>query len=570
MPDSLGLFHWGPLVTLEPGRYRARAEMGRGMLPLGDPAEARGMVGFRPAGKPWGNEAWLLRGLEFNRSGKRTLEFTFHIKEAGAYGWVWRAAPGKTEFELINTRVDRETPLWSKPVDEREDGAGSVPLVLHALLAGALLVMAGTMGNRSARGQPESGVHYTWAGLGVYVLAGICLMTAGSAIGTDHSSSGWVFFSGMESFSAAWPPWLAAAVALAAAWAIGVSVGRAKVLLWVLPVAALGLWFGGLLAGPRSDFQIYYSAGLSLWGGVDPYAIRPERVLNPPPFVLATALFPLLPLTWSGFAWFGLKAAATVWCLFLARFALLPSATVSSVRWLLRPEWVALWISGRYVFMDLQYGNTNVLVLLSLLLLAAFWRGGRELGAGFASAGGTAVKLTPMLSVVTAALAGRIRWAVGAAVLSTAILLISAGVLEWRAEGAGMGFWRDVVSEIGSLEMGRVDNQSLRGFTLRAVAGAPIALTSVPSIPNLGLDQTAAKIAEAILAAGVLWLLLLLGRSAARGARGSRADGPVSGPGPLSESCCSHPVPGRSTMRCSICLSWFSWIGDSGVSGRRR
>jgi hypothetical protein len=232
---------------------------------------------------------------------------------------------------------------------------------------------------------------------------------------------------------------------------------------------------------------------------------------------------PLLPPTWSGFVWFGLKAAAAVWCMALARCALLTDPASPARWWFLRPEWIAFWITGRYLLMDLQYGNTNLLVLLSLLLLAALWRAERRSGAGLATAAGVAIKVTPMLAVVTAALAGRLRWALGTAAAVALLFLASAGVLEWCATGAGTGFWRDVVAETGSMEMGRVDNQSLRGVTLRMVAGSEVALSTVSSIPNLGLGRTAARVAEGILAAGVLLLLFRLARSAVRGGKGAWA-----------------------------------------------
>jgi len=166
--------------------------------------------------------------------------------------------------------------------------------------------------------------------------------------------------------------------------------------------------------------------------------------------------------------------------------------------------------------MDLQFGNTNVLVLLALLAAAATWAQGRALATGMALAAGVALKATPALATLGIGLAGRVRWAIGVSLLSLGIVAMSAAALELRAHGAGWGFVREAVPHPDDLSLGRADNQSLRGLTDRMVGGAEIVTKTVRSVPSLQRGGQAARVAEGLLDAIVVGALILLARRARR------------------------------------------------------
>ena len=536
----------GPMF-LTRGRYRARVAIVRESAPSwqASPASVIASIGFVPEGALDARETVALRPLDFIRQGTREIDFTFKERSDSQRRWIWREAGGPSGLRIIRSEVLREHPLWRWPGGRDDSGRGAV---LRLVLGFVWLVVLGWTAFYASRWRPtaESFAETTAAretlrpatltllGLLAYVLAGSALFSALYGAGSGPATGANVACRWLPQFDqelGSAPMGIIAALGVVAAALFGIVLRRSPALLWTLPLAALGLQYAGTLIGPKSDFQVYYAAGLALWAGTDPYAIRPERVLNPPPFVLACSVLPLLSLRTAGFLWFGLKAAAAAWCVPLARKGLvswgwshgeasrssLPDSGVARrSRWWLSPEWLGLWAAARLIGMDLQFGNTNVLVLLALLVAAATWAQGRALATGMALAAGVALKATPALATLGIGLAGRVRWAIGVSLLSLGIVAMSAAALELRAHGAGWGFVREAVPHPDDLSLGRADNQSLRGLTDRMVGGAEIVTKTVRSVPSLQRGGRAARVAEGLLDAIVLSALVLLARRARR------------------------------------------------------
>lgn len=527
----------GNPVLLTPGRYRARVVVKRGSAPSwpASPTSEIARVAFAPVGTHEARYAFQFRPFDFARQKTRVVHFTLRVRSESRRQWIWQETGGSSGIRVVEVRVTREMPLGVSSVGRalRSDAARHllpVVAVLAALLAAFLLPAS-----RVERSRPCGGVAaLTLLGLLGYGAAGLalyCLLLTSGLGGAAGGDGGWCWLPPLEPIAPP-PAALLAAAGIGAAAVFLFSVRRHPALVWTLPVAALGLHYAGTLVGPNSDFQAYYHAGLALWVGGDPYAIRPERVLNPPPFVLACGLLPVLHVPAAGFLWFGLKAATAVWCVPLARLGLTACGAIAPElsapplggtrgwrrsRWI-RPEFLALFASARLIGMDLQFGNTNVLVLLALLAAAAAWAHGRTGRAAAALVGGVAFKATPAVAIVGAGLSGRWRWAASALLISLAVVALSALALELRAPGAGWGFLREAPPRPEDLSMGRVDNQSLRGMTDRMIGGAKIETKTVRSLPSLQLGAPAARAVEAILALAVLGVVALLARRAARSA----------------------------------------------------
>ncbi len=511
----------GAPIHLSPGRYRARAvvvrrgqlseansptsEIARLAFAAPDVAEPRDVVSFRP--------------FDFAREATRVVHFTFRVRSESERQWTWEAMPASSELNIVETRLAREMPFGVSTLRRALEGNALQRLLPAIVLLAALLCVTVLPARRNGVPRPGAGgasitllgiLAYTGAGGALYGL----LILGNRAAGNDDGGA-WQWLPALEPLVAPQAGLLVVAI-VAAAIAFLFSIRRHPTLVWALPIAAVGLHYAGTLVGPKSDFLVYYHAGLALWAGGDPYAIHPERVLNPPPFVLACGLLPVLSAPAAGFVWFGLKFAAAAWCVPLARIGLTTFAGAGGRSGWRRPEIIALVAGARLIGMDLQFGNSNVLVLFALLAAAAAWAQGRTGGAAAALAGGVALKATPAVAIIGAGLSGRWRWAASTLLVSLVVVAVSAVALEWRAPGAGWGFLREAPPRPGDLSMGRVDNQSLRGMTDRWIGGAEISTKTVHAVPSLRWGARAARGIEALLAVAVLSLLSLLARRAGR------------------------------------------------------
>jgi hypothetical protein len=545
-PDSAGL-RWGPAVVVNAGeRHRCRLTVERAAPGRGAAAAEAAWFGIVPEGRPWHPDALALRRLDLGRSGSRVYQFAFRPREPQRRRVVWKDMASGSGLRLARVELASERAVWDAralawPKGGRlRDFLARLALALGVCAAAGAGAVAWTRARERPDAPPARGGAgaATATGLAAYLLAGCALWSLDAAVSWAPDTQGmdplWSLLPGRGGWRWEAPLGLSAlgvAVLPLAGAALGAAVWSALVrrrawLAWTLPVALLGARFAVSTLGARCDFKVYDTAGLALWAGTNPYALTPERVLNPPPFVLACGLLPWLPLGVAAFAWFGLKAAAAAWCVPLARRGLAPPAAAAGrpLPWWLWPEWLALWIAGRLIAMDLQYGNTNTLVLVSLLAVAAAWAAQRPGTAGGFAAAGIALKATPVWAPLAALLAGRGRWALLTLAAAAALTLASAAALERIAPGAGLGFAREAAPRPGDLSLGRADNQSLRGLMDRHVGGAEVHSGTLRAVPTLALGATVARACEATLALLVLAAVWLLARRA-------RDAGAAAGPG---------------------------------------
>ncbi len=147
------------------------------------------------------------------------------------------------------------------------------------------------------------------------------------------------------------------------------------------------------VAGHVTDFGTFYRASTTLMGGGDPYRDL-EGFLYPPSFA-----FWFRPLTWltpveASLAWFVAKLALVAWTFQLAAGYLDRGGLAGRRRgWFL---FGVVLVAGRFWLMDLQFGNTNAVVLF-LTVGALVWCGDRPARAGFSLALAATIKVVPAL-----------------------------------------------------------------------------------------------------------------------------------------------------------------------------
>ena len=536
--DSAGSA-FGPVHSLSPGRYRWRVVATRN--PAADRSVSASVqrsdimrppiwMGVREADRSEFDEySRAIWAFDFTGGPSRCFDFPMRLRHSSNRRLVWRELEGPCGIVPQALTLTRITSLPAA-LAPQSSLRGDAPQALARLLTWLATLLAAASGGGwlrlrvGRRGGGSAGPFAQAMNIGGWILA---FVAAGSALALGSSSSlltmssgtgpadavRVVLFPGLDDPGAR-APLLAAAAGLLAAGLFGALVVRRPTRIWLLPTAACGLGFAVAQLGPRSDFLTYTLAGMSLWSGTNPYPLK--LVLNPPPFLIFTMLLTLLPVQLAAFLWFGLKAATLPLCVGLAGFAVTAAyGLATGPRWA-RPEWIALLAAGRLMGTDLMYGNTNLLVLLCLLVTATYWRAQRPVAAGAGVVAGVAIKVTPGVFALAAALAGRWRWAVAVLLVSGAVTVVSAMAIEARAPGAGMGFLRYAVPDPHDLSLGRVDNQSLRGWLDRCVGGAAVNSGEKIHLPTLGWGADGARRVEFGFIALIGLALLALGRRARR------------------------------------------------------
>ena len=542
--DSAGSA-FGPVHSLSPGRYRCRVEAA--LNPTADNAGSAAAhhsditrvpiwMGVRDADRnQFDASTRAIRAFDFAGFPTRHFDFPMRLRDSSRRRLVWEEVDGPCGIVPQALTLTRITSLPAA-FGPQSDLRGDAPQALARLLAWLTTLLAAAICGGwlrlrvDRRGSEDTGPLARAVNTGGWILA---FVVAGSALAFGPSSSLLTLSSGIGSAGAVrvapfpglddlWgrTPYLASGAALLAAGLFGALVVRRPSRIWMLPTAACGLAFAAAQLNPPRDFLTYTMAGMSLWSGTNPYPIR--TVLNPPPFLIFTMLLTLLPVQIAAFLWFGLKAATVPLCVGLAAFAVTAAYGLGTgPRWT-RPEWIALLAAGRLMGTDLLYGNTNLVVLLCLLATAANWRAQRHAAAGAAVVAGVAIKLTPGMFALTAALAGRWRWAVAVLLVAGALTGVSAMVIEARAPGAGLGFLRYAVPDAHDLSLGRVDNQSLRGWLDRSVGGAAVNTGKEIQPRTLGWGADVARRVEFGFIAVIGLALVTLGRRARRAGPGER------------------------------------------------
>ena len=516
-------FEYGPTLSLESGSYRARVSLFQIRRPE-NPGSIAAVVGFSPEGIGWSRETRAVRPLDLELQRARHFDFTIDLQDGQSRHWVWRIPENADGLTAISSEVRRETSFWRALTAGGEATGNAVRFAFSAAFAVLALTLAWVLGRRVSKAHHTGGpVTTTISAVLSFCLGAVALYAAGVAVsatagaGAEAMGSRWSSFPGWQTPVDGWGANAAAALSLASLFAAVLSMGTNRILPWAIPAAALGLSVASGSSGPRGDFHVYYAAGQALLAGVDPYSLAPEAVLNPPPFVLASTAFALSSISLASFLWFGLKLASLGACIVWARRALTEPSSSDPSTWWRRPEWIGVLVTGRFLFSDMQYANTNLVVLAALLGAAWAWSRAREGSAALALAIGTAVKATPLFAALTAGVAGRLRLAITAVLLTLALFAVSIAAIEAMAPGAGGGFARVISESEGDLSLGRADNQSLRALADRFVGGAEVNTSTISQVPTLAAGRDASRIAQWLLmlpALGIIvWIARVSGRS---------------------------------------------------------
>jgi hypothetical protein len=307
----------------------------------------------------------------------------------------------------------------------------------------------------------------------------------------------------------------------------------------LLAVLVGGGWYFGFRAKVKEDRElpVYVTAGERMAAGAEIYRRHEDaKPFTYPPF----AAVPFVPFAWIPKAW---QPAA--W--FAVNFVIL----LALVRWLHRyarddrlglaaPRLLWFWVltaavGGRHVLSVLTNQSHDLFIAGCVGLTAASWCRGRAIAGAFAGLG-AAVKATPLLFLELFGLrprAAAIAWLLGAFVLATAL----PDVLFPRADGVGWWrAWYDV--NLRGLEVGgaasasgiwnahSILNQSLGGTLVRLfrpveAADSVFVLGDRGTVLLFELGPTTFRVVQIALQLGVLALIALGVRAAARAVRGA-------------------------------------------------
>jgi hypothetical protein len=165
--------------------------------------------------------------------------------------------------------------------------------------------------------------------------------------------------------------------------------------------------------------------------------------------------------------WFTIKLSLLIWT-FQAVYRLVggPGMTGANRRWLI---FGMVCVSARFLFADLQYGNTNTFVLWLTVAAVSLDTDRRPALAGLALAAAISIKIVPVLFAVYFAVGGRWRVVIWTGtwilVLNLTPLLLDGGTAweAWKTYGE-----TGVVGKL-SASLDQPDNQSLWGALNRTV-----------------------------------------------------------------------------------------------------
>lgn len=216
-----------------------------------------------------------------------------------------------------------------------------------------------------------------------------------------------------------------------------------------------------------TDFRMFYEAAAALGSGGNPYDVTNGGYFYPPTFAFYLRSITWLPIAGASLLWFTVKLSLLVWT-YQAVYRLVggPGMTGASRRWFI---FGMVCVSARFLFADLQYGNTNTFVLWLTVAAVSLDTEERPALAGLALAAAVSIKIVPVLFAVYFAVSRRWRVLIWAGawilVLNSTPLLLNGGTA-WEA-------WRTYLETgvVGKLSasLDQPDNQSLWGALNRLV-----------------------------------------------------------------------------------------------------
>lgn len=222
----------------------------------------------------------------------------------------------------------------------------------------------------------------------------------------------------------------------------------------------------------RTDFGTIYQGATALFGGEDPYLATQKQYFYPPLLAFLFGPLLLLPKAGASTLFFTLKFVMMVWT--LARCHAWSAGGRLSGRRSALFVFGLVFVASRFWIADLQYGNTNVVILYLTVLAIDLDLRDRPLAAGVALGLAAAIKIVPGVLLLHFALRGRWR-----AAASFAVTLVVLGLAPWLVlQGHWIDTWSSyftvgVTGKLGE-RLAQPDNQSLWGLLNRAFATVPL------------------------------------------------------------------------------------------------
>ncbi len=220
------------------------------------------------------------------------------------------------------------------------------------------------------------------------------------------------------------------------------------------------------LQSETTDFGTIFDAAIALNNGGDPYQATGNAYFYPPVLAMLFGALIFLPITIASFLFFCLKILLVVVALKMC-FRLVDGNRFTNNRKTLF-IFGLVFVAARFWESDLQYGNTNSLIMALVIMAIAWDSKGRWLFSGIALALATSIKILPVLLVVHFVF--HRRWKTVAAFF-IALLALNLLPFIWSYD-SWLNAWQSyldagVVSKLNA-RLSQPDNQSLWGMINRS------------------------------------------------------------------------------------------------------
>lgn len=220
------------------------------------------------------------------------------------------------------------------------------------------------------------------------------------------------------------------------------------------------------LQSETTDFGTIFNAAIALNDGVDPYHATGNAYFYPPVLAMLFGVLVFLPITVASLLFFLVKIMLVVFAL-KACFRLVGGNRFSNNQKTLF-IFGLVFVAARFWESDLQYGNTNSLIMALVTMAIAWDNKGRWLLSGIVLALATSIKILPVLLVVHFVF--HRRWKTVAA-FSIALLTLNLLPFIWAFD-SWLNAWQSyidagVVTKLNA-RLSQPDNQSLWGLINRS------------------------------------------------------------------------------------------------------
>jgi alpha-1,2-mannosyltransferase len=222
-----------------------------------------------------------------------------------------------------------------------------------------------------------------------------------------------------------------------------------------------------------TDFGTLYRASTTLFSAGNPYAATAGAYFYPPLLAFFFGVLTIMPVATASVLFFSLKFVMLVWTLVTVARLVGADAFTGGRRALFL--FGVIFVACRFWIADLQYGNTNVVILWLVIGAIAWDQDDRSLIAGLALALAVSIKIVPVVLALHFLILGRWR-----TLGYFAIALVVVNLLPWLWLH---GHWTETWSAYfdagvtGKLNqrLAQPDNQSLWGLINRLFPDTPLA-----------------------------------------------------------------------------------------------